>query len=309
MLTGDDLDRNVIDEMVSDHPVLQAIPFHRAAAQTGGSAHTYGYTRLTYTPGSGFRALNANYDTDAAVVSQEFVTCAILGGKFGIDRVLAYNPAQISLQFSQLAKSARSTFCNAIVNGDSSGGSNQFDGLSVALAGSDTELVVDGSDDETWDWSDPINDFDAIIGNLEELTQLVSGQPDAIYLNHKVKAKLVTAGRKANYFEHTKNDFGRPVTTFNGIPIVDIGTNVQDGTPIIANTVDAGVTTSDVYVVRYGLDGFHAVSPANQDILKTYLPDLTTGGNAVAYGEVEMVATVALKETKAASVARGIKIA
>lgn len=67
--------------------------------------------------------------------------------------------------------------------------------------------------------------------------------------------------------------------------------------------------TSDIYVVRLGMDGLHAVSPQNQGVgLTTILPDFTQAG-AVHKGEVELVGAIALKSTKAAAVLRAIKIA
>ena len=69
-------------------------------------------------------------------------------------------------------------------------------------------------------------------------------------------------------------------------------------------TVD-GLT--DLYVVRLGLDGFHAVSPAGGKIINTTLPDFTTAG-AVKAGDVEMVAATVLKKTRAAGVLRNFKV-
>lgn len=66
--------------------------------------------------------------------------------------------------------------------------------------------------------------------------------------------------------------------------------------------------TTDIYVVRLGLDGLHAVSPQDQNVgLTTILPDFNTAG-AVKKGEVEMVGAVVLKSSKAAAVLRGIKV-
>jgi hypothetical protein len=56
------------------------------------------------------------------------------------------------------------------------------------------------------------------------------------------------------------------------------------------------------------MDGFHGISLAGQAPIKMWLPDFSTAG-AVKKGEVEMVAAVALKDTRAAGVLRGIKIA
>jgi hypothetical protein len=77
-----------------------------------------------------------------------------------------------------------------------------------------------------------------------------------------------------------------------------------------ASGTATGVTNlSDLYAVRIGLDGFHAVSTVGGQIVKTWLPDFSTAG-AVKKGEVELGPVgVALKATKAAAVLRNIKTA
>ena len=66
--------------------------------------------------------------------------------------------------------------------------------------------------------------------------------------------------------------------------------------------------TTEIYVVRLGLDGFHAVTPQGGVGLNVILPDFKQAG-AVHKGEVEMVGCVALKSSKAAAVLRAIKVA
>jgi hypothetical protein len=64
---------------------------------------------------------------------------------------------------------------------------------------------------------------------------------------------------------------------------------------------------ADLFAVRFGLDGLHAVSMEGQAPVQTWLPDFTTAG-AVKEGEVEMVGAIALKATKASGVFRNIKV-
>jgi hypothetical protein len=73
----------------------------------------------------------------------------------------------------------------------------------------------------------------------------------------------------------------------------------------VLNTETTGLT--DIYAMRFDLDGFHAVSLKGQPLVKTWLPDFSTLG-AVKTGEVEMVAAVVLKATKAACVLHNLKV-
>lgn len=315
-LTGDDLDTLVIDEFVSSDFVLSHIPFHAAATTTGlGSAYVYNYPRLISTPTTGFRAMNENYVPSKSEVQRFTVECKPLGGAFAIDRVLARNPAAMKLEFANLTRSARSSFTNAVINGSVTDNAEAFDGLSVALTGSDTEIDAAQVGGEAWDWSDPITNANAIVGNLEELVDSVDSDQNVFLLvNKKAKSKITTAARSLNYIQEGLDGFGRRVSSFNGVPIIDLGALDGGNDPIIPvdeTLEDADTdlyTGTDVYVVRFGYDGFHAVSPAGEPIVRTYLPDLEVGGQVNKFGEVEMVATVALKATKAAAVARNIKI-
>lgn len=89
------------------------------------------------------------------------------------------------------------------------------------------------------------------------------------------------------------------------------------GTPAIAvTTVTAGGTgagsgqtgLTDIFAVRFGMDGFHGVSTTGP-LVQNWLPDFSTAG-AVKTGETELgPVAVALKATKAAAVYRNVKVA
>ena len=98
---------------------------------------------------------------------------------------------------------------------------------------------------------------------------------------------------------------------YDGIPLVNLGAKAGSNTDVIstvATTAQSNAGETSLYAVRFGLDGFHAVSMAGQPIIRQWLPDFSTAG-AVKKGEVEMVAAVVLKATKAAGVMRGLKVA
>ena len=94
------------------------------------------------------------------------------------------------------------------------------------------------------------------------------------------------------------------VEHFGDIPFVDLGAKAGSNDPIVG--IDGSGNTS-IYAVKFGIDGFHAISMAGQPPVRVWLPDFSTAG-AVKKGEVEMVAGCALKSTKAAGVFRKIKV-
>ena len=99
-----------------------------------------------------------------------------------------------------------------------------------------------------------------------------------------------------------------PLITVDVSGIVGAGhaMTVVETTPGAYSANPGGLT--DLYAVRFGLDGFHGVAvPGN--LINTWLPDFTTAG-AVKTGEVEMgPVAVVLKSSKAAAVLRNVKVA
>lgn len=98
------------------------------------------------------------------------------------------------------------------------------------------------------------------------------------------------------------------------VTLTGSGAGLTGGSGPAVAIADSGSNTSttglsDLYAVRIGLDGFHAVTTVGDQIVRTWLPDHSTAG-AVKTGEVELgPVAVALKATKAAAVLRNIKVA
>jgi hypothetical protein len=302
LITGDDVDRNVIDEFTKSDFILSNIPFHRAAAPSGGSALAYTYTRLTTQPTAAFRALGSDYTKQTVEAAQFTVVCKPLGGNFGIDRVLAQAGAgaQVALQMSQKIKAARALFADAVINGDTANDANGFDGLSVALTGSTTEFSGAG---KNWVVGDQADAF-GVLDDLDELLSEVDGSEGLVILSSKQGVhRIKSAARVAGYKTASEDAAGRLIDTYAGVPIIDLGAKAGSNDQVIPTVEGA----TDIYVVRMAMDGFHAVSPADAPIISTRLPN-PDSDTPVLTGWVEMVSTVALKATKAAAVLRGVQV-
>lgn len=301
----DDLQMGVIDEFAKSSFILNNIPFDDCVSPTGGGATlTYGYTRLITQPTAAFRAVNSEY-TPSEVQKQRYTTdLKVFGGSYEIDRIIAGMGgivSEVALQSGQKVKAASALFSDTIINGNSSTDDNVFDGLDVALTGSDTEVdtTVDLSTSALVDAN-----YMAFLDVLDEFLMGLDGTPSALMGNTKMIAKLRAIARRAGMYQTTKNNFGQQVEWYGNVPFVDLGAKPGSNDPIVATTDGA----TSLYAVRFGIDGFHAISMAGQPPVKIWLPDFTTAG-AVKKGEVEMVAGCALKATKAAGVLRGIKVA
>lgn len=302
----DDLQAGIIDEFAKSSFILNNIPFHDCVSPVGGGATlTYGYTRLVTQPMAEFRKVNAEYSTHE-VQKQRYVTeLKVFGGAYEVDRLIADMGGiadEVALQSAQKVKAASALFSDTIINGNSSMDADVFDGLDVAVTGTDTEYIPE-------DYID-LSNSDAVTGNavafvdaLDEWLGTMEGI-DVILCNSKMCAKFRAIARRMGMYQVEMNNFGQKVEHYGSIPFVDIGSKPGSNDPIVG--IDGDGCTS-IYAVKFGLDAFHAISMAGQAPVKIWLPDFSTAG-AVKKGEVEMVAGCALKSTKAAGVFRGIKV-
>lgn len=302
----DDIQAGIIDEFAKSSFILNNIPFDDCVSPVGGGATlTYGYTRLITQPTAAFRAVNSEY-TPNEVQKQRYTTdLKVFGGAYEIDRIIAGMGGiadEVALQASQKVKAASALFSDTIINGNSSTDANVFDGLDVAITGTATEYNAGGTAIDLSTSAAVTANATAFVDALDEWLGEMDGV-DAILCNNKMAAKFRAIARRMGMYQMTKNDFGQAVEYYGNIPFVDIGAKAGSNDPIVA--INGGNTS--LYAVRFGLDGFHAISMAGHAPVRTWLPNFSTAG-AVKRGEVEMVAGCALKSTKAAGAFRNIKV-
>lgn len=303
--TSDALCAQVIDEFRKSSFLLDKLPFDDAVSPYGGAAMTYSYTRVSTPPTASTRAINAEFAAHEAKKERHSVELKVLGGAFNIDRVLAQMggmPDEVQFQMNQKIKATQALFADMVINGDTDSDANGFDGLNKALTGGATELDAGGIDlstsaNVTENYMEFLDQLDLALGTMDGTASCLMG-------NRTMIAKLRACARRATMYQTSLDDWGQPIECYGAVPFIDLGEKPGTENPIIG--VDAG--KSDLYIVRFGLDGFHGVSVSGQSPIRTWLPDFTTPG-AVKTGEVEMVAAVALKATKSAAVLRNIQIA
>lgn len=321
----DDVDVQVIDEFSKSSDILNRLTFDDVVSPTGGDTLTYGYRRLITQVSADFRAINSEYTPTEVTTQRYTVDLKPLGGAFQVDRVVARIGAAasgaVALNMSQKIKAARAKFADAVINGDTAVDSNGFDGLSKILTGTSTEYLPasNGVAAGYVDWTTIVSKADAMaaLRHVDDWLASLDETPDVIYGNRKTLSLFKALAMWTDQYDKTQDAFGREVTRYNGVDLVDLKTKAgsnQDVIPLVTRDPDGagagGNVTGlgDLYAVRYGLDGFHGVSVVG-DLVQTWLPDFTQAG-AVKTGEVEMgPLAVVLKATKAAGVFRNIKSA
>lgn len=304
----DDLQMGVIDEFRKSSFILDNITFDDAVSPTGGGATlTYGYTRLKTQPKAGFREVNTEYETSAVEKERHTVELKVFGGAFEVDRIIAGMGgivSEVQLQIEQKIKAAKTLFNDTFINGDSAVDAKAFDGLDKALTGSDTEFILPSVLDMSTAAKIKENYIDFMF-YLDKFLKKLDGTPSFIGGNSDMISVIQLCSKLAGKYQETKDDWGRQVENYNGIRLVDFGAKPGTNNDVVATNEASGI--SDLYFGRLGLDGLHGVSMAGQVPVKTWMPDFSTAG-AVKKGEVEMVAAVALKASKAAGKMTNIKI-
>lgn len=309
----DKVAQQVVDTFIRKSQLLELLPFDNAVSPSGGSTLTYAYMQKKLPSTTAFRAINKEYTANEATVEKKSADLKIFGGAFEIDRVIKeaeglYNNMQF--QIEEKVDSAIGTFHNAMINGDSASNADSFDGLDKFLVGQSTEYGVDS----TIDLSTMAKLKENADVFYEALLNLINKTgASALLVNENMKTKIQTVARILGYKTESEEAFGRVVTTIGEgkVRLIDLGNvyEVKDGAATesaIIPVSEEGLT--DIYAVRFGVDdGFCGVTLTGNTAIKTFLPDFNTPG-AVKKGEVEMVAAVVLKNTKAAGVLRNIKI-
>lgn len=312
---ADRVDQMVVDEFRRSSLLLDRLVFDNAISPgTGGSTLTYGYIQLKTPSTAAVRAINSEYTAGEAKRQEKTAKAVIMGGSFEVDRVLQNTSGavdELAFQAQQKIKATSNYFHNLVINGIAAASGegyvpNTFDGLRKMLDGTSNSFTtdIDLSDASKLD-----SNANAFIDQLDQLVHSIDGDASMLLMNSDMLLKVRAAARRAGYYERTKDDFGRVVETFGGIPLMDCGKyfNGNSSVDVIGTSTPStsAAGTSSIYAVSIGLDGFHGISPTGNGVINSYMPDLTAPG-AVKKGEVELVAGVVLKNTLKAAALNGI---
>ena len=312
---ADKVDQQVVDEFRRSSLLLDRLVFDNAISPgTGGSTLTYGYVQLKTPSTAAVRAINAEYTAGEAKREEKTAKAVIMGGSFEIDRVIQNTSGavdELAFQAQQKIKATSNYFHNLVINGTSASSgagyvANTFDGLRKLLNGTSNEL---STDIDLSDASKLDSNSNAFIDQLDALVHAVDGDVTMLLMNADMLLKVRAAARRAGYYDRTKDDFGRVVELFGGIPLMDCGKyyNGSASVDVIGTSTptNSAAGTSSIYAVSIGLDGFHGISPTGTGVISSYMPNMTSPG-AVKKGEVELVAGVVLKNTLKAAALNGI---
>lgn len=243
-LSNNDLQRGVIEEIITHDDVFQIIPFMK----TDGKA--YVYNRENSESQGTFLDPNDAVVEEAVTFTNVVATLKILAGDVDVDKFLSETMSdtneQLAIQIALKAKGLGRKWSSTFINGDEGGSPKEFDGIGNLCVVAQT-LTGPGANGDA-----------LTLSFLDQLEDEVPNGPDAFIFNsiairqYRNLLRTVGGGTDANMLQ-LKN-FDRPMLTHNGIPILK-------NDFVLANETKGTVTTTmSIYALRLNeQDGVHAI--------------------------------------------------
>ncbi len=232
-LSNDIALQGVIETIVLDSPILQALPF----IEITGNGLTY--NRENTNPAATFFNVGDTWTEATPTFSQITATLSIVGGDADIDNFLLTTRSNLQdLQAAVVrlkAKAVQQKFEDTFVNGDTAVDAKSFDGIDKLTTGG--QIATMGTNGATMS-----------LAKLDEVIDLVKGGPPAMLLMSKRSRRTLNnlARTTGSFLQTDRNEFGQMVQFYDGVPI-----GVSD---YISDTKTVGTSTdcSTLYAMQMG---------------------------------------------------------
>lgn len=302
---ADKYDRMVIDTFMRKSAILAAMPFDNCISPSGGSTLTYGYIRMKTSPAAEGRAIGDDYNPSVATKESVTTDLQIMGGKYEIDRVLAdAAPDEIAFQTEEKIQATVNRYHWLFVNGNKDN-ATEFDGLAKIVDGSVTDFDGSGIDLSTMNTAPALKITEA----LDTAILAMKERPTYILANSKAIVKIQSAAKQLGYITQAEDAFGKQVKAYDGIPMIDLGRyyneDLGSDTEIIGIDDNSGKT--DIYLVALSMSGAHGITLKGDKAITSRLPNFSEAG-AVKSGDVEFVAGLAVKNTRAIARIKDVQV-
>jgi hypothetical protein len=249
-LSNDVVLQGVIETIVQDSPILQALPF----IEITGNGLTY--NRENTNPAAAFFSVGDTWTESTPTFTQITATLAIIGGDADIDNFLLTTRSNIQDMQSAIvrlkSKAVQHKFEDTFVNGDVSVDTKSFDGIDKLTTGG--QSITMGTNGAT-----------LTLAKLDELIDLVKGgRPELLIMSKRTRRTLNNIARTAGGFLETdRNEFGQMVQFYDGIPI-GVCDFVSD-----TKTVGSSNDCSTVYAMQLGEGAVSGITAPGGLIVET----------------------------------------
>ena len=242
---GEVLRNTIIEHFAFTSDLLRITPF----LDVQGGAYVYNLEGSL--PGVAFRGVNEGYTASAGIMNPQTERLRIGGGELKVDNaILAMHGEAVRSQHElRQVKALSLTIGAKMINGDSAANPVEFDGLRTRIVGD--QLLDAGSTDG----GDALS-----VSALRDLIDAVDN-PTHLIMSKKMRNLLSSAATDTTiggYIAYDKDEFGRRVTMFDGLPIVVTDYDAEGKQIVDFNEVGAGgstATATSVYCVNMGDEG------------------------------------------------------
>lgn len=282
-LSENQLVRGVITEIIDKDDMFAILPFTRV------NGKAYVYNREGELATGQWLDPNEVVPESASKFVEVTTKLRILAGDVDVDKFLAGTMsdanAQKAIQIAAKAKGMGRQFRQALVEGDSTTNTKQFDGMKKLVT---TSQTLDAKSNAL------------TFSMLDELVDAIPLGPDCLVMRsgtYRAYLQLLRATSGTNAPLVMMENFGHPMLTHNGVPII-----VND---YIAPTTDETPTCS-IFAARFNeLDGLHGLfGGPNAGMV---VEDIGTVQNKDATRtRIKWYCSLALKSTKSLAMLKGV---
>lgn len=245
-LSNNQLISGVIDQIIERDDLFSVLPF------VGVNGKAYVYNRENGMGSAEFLDPNDPVAESAATFTEVVAKLRILAGDVDVDKFLQSTMGdtndQMAIQIAKKAKAVARKFHQTLAAGDITVDTKSFDGLArLAVDAAGTQTVTAGA-----------NGAALTLTMLDELCDAVPNGADVIVMRRgtiRAFRALLRATYGTDAVMQQLENFGRPMLTHNGIPVIMnefLAGNETQGTAV--------GTTASVYALRMNeLDGLHGL--------------------------------------------------
>jgi len=245
-LSNNTLISGIITEIIDRDDMFSVLPFVKV------NSKAYVYNREKTLGGADFLDPNDPINESAATFQEVVAKLRIIAGDVDVDKFLDATMGdtndQLAIQIAAKAKVVGRMFHQTLAQGNSAVNSKEFDGLAkIASELPSTQQVSAG-----------VNGNPLTLTMLDELLDAVPNGADVIVMRRgtiRAYRALLRATSGTDAVMQQLDNFGRPMLTHNGVPIIM--------NEFLAGDEDQGTSTGNttsVYAVRLNeLDGLHGL--------------------------------------------------
>lgn len=244
-LSNNQLIAGVIDQIIERDDLMAVLPF------VGVNGKAYVYNRENTLGAASWLDPNDPINESAATFTEVVAKLRILAGDVDVDKFLQSTMGdtndQMAVQIAKKAKAVAREFHRTLARGDATANAKEFDGLPVMAAqAGGTQTVTAGA-----------NGNALTLTMLDELVDSVPNGPDVIVMRRgtiRAFRALLRATYGTDAVMQQLENFGRPMLTHNGIPVIMNEFLAAD------EAQGSASATCSVYALRLNeLDGLHGL--------------------------------------------------